>query len=74
MLPDQKELTPAERIIFNHIQLPELAGHVWLDWRLLRHTNKAVNSQYASKRDIWLIASGDKNCQGTPWPMRMISA
>jgi len=74
MPPDWKESTPAEHIVLNHIQIHDLAGHVWLDWRILRHTNKAVNSQYASTWDIWIIASGDKNSQGTPQPKRAVSA
>jgi len=64
----------AVRIVFNHIQLPELAGHVWLDWRLLWHTNMAVDSQYAGVQDLWLIASGDKNYLGAPRLQRTVSA
>jgi len=50
-----------------------LAGHVWLDWRFLRHMNLAVISQYASTRDIWLISSADKSSPETPRSKTIVS-
>ena len=57
-----------------HSPFQILAGHIWLNWRLLQHTDTAVNSQYASTWDLWPITSGDRNIQGTPQPKRMVSA
>jgi len=45
MEPNRKEVTPAECIVFNHVHIPDTSGTVWLDWRILRHTNTAVDSQ-----------------------------
>ena len=73
MVPDRKEVTPAERIVFSHVHILDTSGTVWLDWRLLRHTNTAVDSQYASTRDSWLIAAGDKTNHGTPRSKRTVS-
>jgi len=73
MLPDRKEVTPAERIVFNHVHIPDTCGNVWLDWRLLWHTNTALDSQYASQWDPGLIATGDKSCHGTLRSKRIVA-
>jgi len=61
MLPDRKELTPAERIVSNHAHILDTSGTVRLDWRLLRLTNTAVNSLMRVRGTSSLIASGDKD-------------
>jgi len=52
----------------------KLAGHVWLNWRLLRHTDTSVISWYATQWPIWPIASSNSSYQGSPWPKRIVSA